>query len=530
MSIAEELLGNIPMLNAFQLRALVPYLSPEDAMTIDDFEQSELAEDYYVETINLRYGKLKNKNHLFEVFSKYCGYDDSTYTRLDMLTFVAENTARYEWNTHVLLKMHGTNLDGWVKTMTDCLNRGDELAIYALCDMLKRHAFVFTQTKPWTTVDGSIGSLTVPELCMMCDVRLIYLGNNTFGEIKCKPEVLSPLPKPKPFREEQTPCTLVSPSEELVVGILDESKSSCTLVNLPHSPETAKIELAKQDMSLKLEEESNDRTLPVETPCVNTANESQLIPQIAPTSSPTAETNKTALPNRDQTALNAPPPIANETKPELTDGTKPSTKQPEGENPMIPMDKNQYDKPNGNKETKAETSTPETKETDIDKTGQDQINKLGKSEVISETIEQLNLIQNITNKESVNQEQEKPDPQDKPITNHTTDIRMCTVQLEILTEADIMKHVHVHKEIKPSGLVETVETTHFTRSRTKTKSPRTNRLPRTVSSNIAYVHQDEQSDSGSSPSAKRKRNSRPRMEPSSSRIKADSFSTKSPSV
>ena len=195
-SIAEELLGNIPMLNAFQLHALVPYLSPEDATTIDNFKQSELAEDYYVETINLRYGKLENKNHLFDIFSKYCGYDDSTYTRLDILTFVAENTTRYEWNAHVLLKMHSTNLDGWVKTMTDCLNRGDELAIYALCDMLKRHAFVFTRTKPWTTVDASIGSLTVPELCMMCDVRLIYLGNNKFREIKCKPEVLSPLPKP----------------------------------------------------------------------------------------------------------------------------------------------------------------------------------------------------------------------------------------------------------------------------------------------------------------------------------------------
>ena len=43
-SIAEELLGNIPMLNAFQLCALVLYLSPEDATTIDNFEQSELAE------------------------------------------------------------------------------------------------------------------------------------------------------------------------------------------------------------------------------------------------------------------------------------------------------------------------------------------------------------------------------------------------------------------------------------------------------------------------------------------------------
>ena len=130
--------------------------------------------------------------------------------------------------------------------------------------------------------------------------------------------------------------------------------------------------------------------------------------------------------------------------------------------------------------------------------------------MISEPIEQLNLTENITNKESVNQEQEKPDSQNKPVANPTTNIRMCTVRLEILTEADIVKHVHVHKEIKSKtappakpielvGTVETAETIPFTRFRTKTKSPRTNRLPRTASSNIAYVHQDEQSDSGSSP-------------------------------
>ena len=279
---------------------------------------------------------------------------------------------------------------------------------------------------------------------MMCDVRLIYLGNNKFSEIKCKPEVLSPLPKPKPFRKEQTPCTLVSPSEELVVGILDESQSSCTLVSLPHSPETAKIELAKQDMSLKLEEESNDTTVPVETPCVNTANESHLIPQTAPTSSPTAKTSKTALPNRDQTTVSAPP-VVNETKSEITDGTQASTKQLEAKIPVIPAEKNQDDEPICNKESKVETSTPKIKEKDIDKTVQDQINKLDKPDVISEPTEQPNLTQNITNKESVNQEQEKPDSHDKPVTTHTTNIRMCTVRLEILTEADIMKHVHVHK-------------------------------------------------------------------------------------
>ena len=291
---------------------------------------------------------------------------------------------------------------------------------------------------------------------------------------------------------------------------------------------------------MKQEGESNDTTLLVEMPCVSTANKSQLIPQIAPMSSPTTKTSKTTLPNIDQTTESAPP-VVNEAKLEITDGTQSSTKQPDTENPVTPAVKNQYDKPISNTGTHTVPSTPEIMETDIDKTGQDQINKLDKREVISEPIEQLNLTLNITNKEPVNQEQEKAVSHDLPVTNQTTNIRMCTVRLEILTEADIMKHVHVHKEIKlkmappakPSelvGTVETVEMVHFTRSCTKTKLPRTNRLPRTASNNIAYVHQDEQSDSRGSPSAKRKRNLRPKKEPSSTCIKADSFSTKSPSV
>ena len=95
------------------------------------------SEDYYIDTINLRYGRLENKNHLFDIFTNFCDYDDSKYVQLDMLNFIAENMAHYEWDAHVLLKMHGTNLARWVASMTDMLNKGNELSIYALCDMLK---------------------------------------------------------------------------------------------------------------------------------------------------------------------------------------------------------------------------------------------------------------------------------------------------------------------------------------------------------------------------------------------------------
>ena len=153
--------------------------------------------------------------------------------------------------------MHGSNLARWTASMTDILNKGDELSIYAMCNMLKKHAFVYTHTKPWTTVDRNVGNLTIAELCMMCDIRLIYLGNNKYRELKCKPEILSPLPRLLPVKRESPSSlgildhTVSSPTKDLVVGILDSNQSSCTLLTLPCLPTTSQIEDTKKSMSLK---------------------------------------------------------------------------------------------------------------------------------------------------------------------------------------------------------------------------------------------------------------------------------------
>ena len=218
---------------------------------------------------------------------------------------------------------------------------------------------VFTHTKPWMTIDGSIRTLTVPELCMMCDVRLIYLGNNKFGEIKCKPELLSPFPKPKPFKKESSPCTVASLNEELVVGILDESQSSCTLVSLPHSPETAKIELAKQDISMKLADdtlESNVSTRPMEMPALTITNKSQLDPL------PTPTTNHISLSTSDRTLTNEPP-ISNESKLGTIDGGPPSSNQQvETERPVTPTEKITKNEPLGNSVSVNQATPPAIKE------------------------------------------------------------------------------------------------------------------------------------------------------------------------
>ena len=86
---------------------------------------------------------------------------------------------------------------------------------------------------------------------------MIYLGNSKFGEVKLKPEIISPVPRPIPLKREtpdvqlQTEQFPMSPTQEVAVGILDASQSSCTLVSLPTSPQMTQIESAKKELAMK---------------------------------------------------------------------------------------------------------------------------------------------------------------------------------------------------------------------------------------------------------------------------------------
>ena len=94
--------------------------------------------------------------------------------------------------------------------------------------------------------------------------------------------------------EKSSPQTAISPTTELVVGILDDSHSSCMLVNLPRSPVTSKIELEKQDICMKLPEETPGpkmSTRPVETTMINSINEEHLSPTSPPPTKPDPLTN-----------------------------------------------------------------------------------------------------------------------------------------------------------------------------------------------------------------------------------------------
>ena len=113
-SIAAELLQQI---NLTKLQPTPNYLSASDALTVEEFEQTEYGGKYSVDVSNINWGNTLNDSHVFDIFCEFNVHHDSTKTRLDMLNFVAANNQHYKWDCHVFFSMHEVYLDTWLKKM-----------------------------------------------------------------------------------------------------------------------------------------------------------------------------------------------------------------------------------------------------------------------------------------------------------------------------------------------------------------------------------------------------------------------------
>ena len=164
------------------IRPIPVYLSEDDAVTVDMFMQSEYACDYMIDTRNIHWGGEVHRSHVFDIYAKFSPTQDPVKTRLDMIKFVTANLARYNWDAHLYLTMHGLNLESWVQRMMFWENGADALAIYSLSDMLGIHTMVLTKSKPWTTVSGDFQG-NVHDLLRISEVILVYLGQDRYARL-----------------------------------------------------------------------------------------------------------------------------------------------------------------------------------------------------------------------------------------------------------------------------------------------------------------------------------------------------------
>ena len=139
-------------------------------------------------------GKI-NQNHVLEMFGVYSGYEPSELRQCAITILNTETEIPY-WSHagSVLLGLNFMSYSEWTEYMSDESSPCDELMLYVLSRIHCRHTVVYTANRVWTTVYVD-GKTTVDDLMSICDLRLVYLGGKTFGELKKLPMYAPPLPR-----------------------------------------------------------------------------------------------------------------------------------------------------------------------------------------------------------------------------------------------------------------------------------------------------------------------------------------------
>ena len=249
-SIAAELMQQI---NLTKLRPTPNYLSASDAITVEEFEQTEYGSEYSLDVSNIYWGNMLNDSHVFNIFCEFNALRDSSKTRLDMLNFVAANNQRYKWDCHVFFSMYELYLDTWLKKMAYWGTKADELAIYTLSDMLNIHSFIVTKHHPWTTIDPSAQG-TELEILHLYPVKLVFLGDNRFSRLWRK----------------IAPTQLVSTHQ---TGSLPVFPDAQPLIQVPAPPSLVELETAETLVTMQDTNPSVNTPLELQEPTVAMVNQ-----------------------------------------------------------------------------------------------------------------------------------------------------------------------------------------------------------------------------------------------------------------
>ena len=159
------------------------YLSESDALTVAELTlQTHYAAYYKIDVSNVHWGGEINTSHLFDIFCNFHWHKDSVKTRINMISFVTSNYRRYSWDCDLFLRMNKLTLNDWVSKMSYWGNCEDALAIYTMSDMYGVHTCVVTKSKPWTTVSNTFQGTDI-DVLKLCQVKLIYLGNDKYGKL-----------------------------------------------------------------------------------------------------------------------------------------------------------------------------------------------------------------------------------------------------------------------------------------------------------------------------------------------------------
>ena len=136
--------------------------------------------------------------------------------------------------------MNKLTLNDWISKMSYWGNCGDALATYAMSDMYGVHTYIVTKSKPWTTVSNTFQGSDI-DILKLCQVKLVYLGNDKYGRLIPKdfigqPSYVNPNFNAASMLQPVQPATHPTPKVPMFVC---ELKTVNTLLDL-HGTDTTK--------------------------------------------------------------------------------------------------------------------------------------------------------------------------------------------------------------------------------------------------------------------------------------------------
>ena len=81
------------------------------------------------------------------------------------------------------LEHKNLTLDVWMENMRNPLTHGDDIALYLLCRMYDKHAYVHTARYGWSTLPLKVNE-DLDSLLPKCDMELVLLDIWLFGEVR----------------------------------------------------------------------------------------------------------------------------------------------------------------------------------------------------------------------------------------------------------------------------------------------------------------------------------------------------------
>ena len=184
-SIAEELLASINM----DYMTNIKYLEKKVSVDTVDFDSMALSQQYHLDTstwVSACGKRCKiNVNNIYDIFGSY-SLDPANIVKANVIAEIESNPVCYSKAGRIMLVMKGTTFKKWLESMKRPRTWPDELMLYALCVLYRHNCVVYVKWQPWHTVQPKAGQ-TFNMIEEMCETKLLYLGENLFGVLRCLP-------------------------------------------------------------------------------------------------------------------------------------------------------------------------------------------------------------------------------------------------------------------------------------------------------------------------------------------------------